>query len=99
MGRAKSAQDIRPPLHACGSLRNVNYKRGGPIALSDDDAGVTAMTKLPAENTIILLCLCANLRTCHRRVVSSILRERIGADERGDRGIAASSGVSQLGLW
>jgi uncharacterized protein (DUF488 family) len=59
------------------ALGNRNYKSGGPIALADYDAGkqVTAAI-LATGQSVILMCACKDLTTCHRLTAV----ERLAAD-------------------
>jgi uncharacterized protein (DUF488 family) len=50
---------------------NRNY-RGGAIELVDPEAGVKIVEKL--KKTAILLCVCADYESCHRKVVAELLR-------------------------
>jgi len=57
---------------------NLNYK-GGPIAIQDLPAGIIQVERLLKRcDGIILMCVCADLATCHRRVVSEALEQHFG---------------------
>ncbi|MGE3537157.1 MAG: DUF488 family protein [Candidatus Tectimicrobiota bacterium] len=59
------------------ALGNRNYKNGGPIALVDYEAGKEAIAALLATGqAVILLCACAEVATCHRRLAA----EQLAAD-------------------
>jgi hypothetical protein len=59
------------------ALGNPNYQ-GGPIALAAPDRAVPAARRLLARCPIVLLCACANARTCHRSVAAAYLAREIG---------------------
>lgn len=62
------------PIQALG---NRNYNNGGPIALADYEAGKTAVGAILATGqTVILLCACREVTTCHRRIAA----EQLAAD-------------------
>jgi uncharacterized protein (DUF488 family) len=56
---------------------NVNH-RGGPIMLHDREGGLRQIAPLLATRSVILLCGCADHRTCHRRIVAEALARRTG---------------------
>jgi hypothetical protein len=52
---------------------NINYK-GGPIEIADIRGGIQLIQTIPAEN-VLLMCMCANYRQCHRKVIAEHLQE------------------------
>jgi uncharacterized protein (DUF488 family) len=59
------------------ALGNRNYKSGGPIALADYEAGKQVIAEILATGQrVILMCVCKDLTTCHRRTAA----ERLAAD-------------------
>ena len=58
-------------------LGNRNYKSGGPVALADYDTGKQAIAEiLTTGQSVILMCACKDLTTCHRLTAV----ERLAAD-------------------
>jgi uncharacterized protein (DUF488 family) len=55
------------------SLGNLNYRRGGSIAIADLQAGTTLVRQ--SAKPVILLCGCRDARRCHRTVVAHHLRQ------------------------
>ncbi len=51
---------------------NENYRNDGPIKLVDPDAGVEALKAI--GGAVLLMCVCAQYHTCHRRAVAEFLR-------------------------
>ena len=59
------------------ALGNCNYKNGGPIELADYEAGKQVIAEILATGqSVILMCACKDLATCHRRTAA----ERLAAD-------------------
>lgn len=58
------------------SLGNVNYKTGAPIQIHAPQLGCDIVENLLATNSLILLCGCRDYSSCHRSVVSQMLRAR-----------------------
>ena len=50
-------------------LGNVNYKNGKPIKIHNLDKGCAKLLKLIGFDDCILLCACANVEECHRKVI------------------------------
>lgn len=75
----------RTDLHAClgrgyrwvVGFGNVNY-RGGPVRLHDPAHGLAVVAPLLEAQSVILLCGCADVATCHRRLVADLLAEATG---------------------
>jgi uncharacterized protein (DUF488 family) len=60
---------------------NVNYKNSGPIAIADFDKGVERILPLKtAGRAVVLMCGCADINTCHRKVLAERLAKRWGAE-------------------
>lgn len=59
------------------TLGNRNYK-GGPVELVDLEAGVAQVAELLAHQPVILLCVCADVQRCHRRLVAEAIVARYG---------------------
>jgi hypothetical protein len=49
----------------CHDLGNVNYK-GGPIVLQNPETGVRSVLEILERQSVILLCVCADVARCHR---------------------------------
>lgn len=63
-------------------LGNLNYK-GGPIAISDPEAGLPKVKALlDAGFRVILMCVCRDPERCHRSVVADMLVEEYGVTVR-----------------
>ena len=59
------------------ALGNRNYKSGGPIALADYETGKQAIAEILATGqSVILMCACKDLMSCHRLTAV----ERLAAD-------------------
>lgn len=56
------------------ALGNENYK-GGDIKIADPATGVPAVLKQLQQRSVILLCVCAELDTCHRLVVAKLVQQ------------------------
>lgn len=63
--------------HHLPALGNRNYK-GGPIEIVDLEAGLAQVADLLAHQPIILLCVCAEVERCHRRLVAEAISARYG---------------------
>ena len=61
------------------TLGNLNYKNGGPIKIADPERGIAELAALLQQSSVILLCTCARVETCHRRVIAEMLAETTGA--------------------
>ena len=78
-GRLRAALGDRY-VHLRG-FGNLNYRGDGPIRLADF-AGALAelrdwLDRTGGEN-VMLLCVCRDVETCHRRVVAERLAEALG---------------------
>lgn len=62
-----------------GSLGNRNYQ-GGPILLDAPDVAVPIVRQILATRPVILLCVCWDVETCHRKVAAEYLGNILGAD-------------------
>lgn len=60
------------------ALGNPNYK-GGPIELLDPESGLLQVQSMMESRSVILMCACKNVHTCHRKVAAAFLSERLGA--------------------
>jgi len=61
------------------ALDNRNYKSGGPIELADYDAGKQAIADVLATGqSVILMCACKDVATCHRRMAAEQLAADLG---------------------
>lgn len=58
------------------TLGNKNYKTGGPIEIYAPKLGCDVVENLLRANSQILLCGCRDFNSCHRAVVSQMLRAR-----------------------
>jgi hypothetical protein len=61
------------------SLGNLNYKGGGGIALKDEEDGVKTVAALLAGQPVVLLCTCASVDRCHRKVAAEAIAAATGA--------------------
>lgn len=60
-------------------LGNENYRHPElGIKLHNPQAGVRALEPVLRRRSIILLCACANLETCHRKVAAEYLHQVLG---------------------
>jgi uncharacterized protein (DUF488 family) len=62
------------------SLGNINYKGDGPIVINKPDEGVPQVAALLEQQPIILLCVCAEVSSCHRAVVAELVQEYCGCE-------------------
>ncbi len=67
------------------ALGNVRYKDGNapqdrPIKLADEPAGLALLAELLRERPVVLMCGCADVRTCHRSYVARRMRETTGIE-------------------
>jgi uncharacterized protein (DUF488 family) len=62
--------------HHLPALGNVNYRdRSLPIVLHDEGRGLSSLlVLLDRGSSVCLLCSCAHVETCHRRVVAELVR-------------------------
>jgi uncharacterized protein (DUF488 family) len=61
------------------ALGNRNYKNGGPIELADYEAGKQVIAAILATGqSIILMCACKDIATCHRRTAAEQLAADLG---------------------
>jgi uncharacterized protein (DUF488 family) len=59
-------------------LGNRNYNiKGAPIEIIDLDTGVEVLISFLRDYDILLLCQCADISRCHRRMILDALRERV----------------------
>jgi uncharacterized protein (DUF488 family) len=66
-------QHFGPRYVHCPALGNVHYK-GGPILLQDYEAGREQVEAfLHAHPAVVLMCVCAQVATCHRIVAGEQL--------------------------
>lgn len=63
--------------HHLPALGNRNYK-GGPVEIVDLEAGLAQVADVLAHQPIILLCVCAEVERCHRRLVAEAISARYG---------------------
>lgn len=61
-----------------GALGNRNYANGGPIELAAPDHAVPQLRDLLAQRSIVLLCGCPDVATCHRAIAANWLSQRLG---------------------
>jgi uncharacterized protein (DUF488 family) len=61
------------------ALGNRNYKSGGPIALADYEVGKQVIAEILATGqSVILMCACKDVATCHRRTAAEQLATDLG---------------------
>ena len=75
----------------CRDFGNINY-RGGPIELVNYEAGKQAIEQ--SDRAVILMCMCKDLRSCHRNHVA----ERLAAEGFKVKEVAPARAV-QSKLW
>lgn len=61
------------------ALGNINYKSDGPITLADPEAGIKTVAALLERGPVVLLCACADVTTCHRRVAAELISQATDA--------------------
>jgi uncharacterized protein (DUF488 family) len=72
---------LRDRYYWLSDFGNVNYKSNGPIAIADFDKGVERLGPLrTAGKAVVLLCGCADINTCHRKILAERLAQRWGAE-------------------
>ena len=61
------------------ALGNRSYKTNGPIELADYEAGKQVITEILASGqSVILMCACKDVATCHRRTAAEQLAADLG---------------------
>lgn len=58
-------------------LGNPNAFNGGPLALHRPDRGLARLLDLLHQQPVIIMCQCADWRTCHRRLIGEALADRV----------------------
>lgn len=71
------AQMLGATYTHCGALGNRNYKGGG-IELAAPTKALPFVRNMLASQPVILLCVCADYRSCHRTVAATWLAQRLG---------------------
>lgn len=74
-----------PTLHAAlgaayariPDLGNPNAFNGGPLALHRPERGLSRLLDLLQHQPVVVMCQCADWRTCHRRLIAEALDERV----------------------
>lgn len=71
-------EDLRDQYRSVPAFGNINYRlAGAPIEIRDYERGREEIRPLIEAGTpLVLLCCCANVETCHRKVVA----EKLAAD-------------------
>ncbi len=59
---------------------NVNYRAGGPIKLWLPKTGVAEIRPYIERGPCTLLCACADVETCHRKVAADLVAEALGLE-------------------
>lgn len=59
-------------------LGNVNYRNGRAIQINNLNLGGAKVAAMMKAAPVVLLCVCANVHTCHRKVVADALGEKYG---------------------
>lgn len=78
--RTKALAELLAPNYMWArSLGNENYKNGGPIKLSHPEDGLRMVRGVFPKHSVILLCVCRDWETCHRRVAAAYLGQAFGA--------------------
>jgi uncharacterized protein (DUF488 family) len=75
--RAASLRKALGDAYVCVSdWGNLNYKNDGPIQLRSFSGGLaTVEGRLCGHDAVVLLCGCADVNVCHRKVVAARLAE------------------------
>ena len=62
-------------------LGNLNYKSDGPIELADPEPWYERIKQMSDRGqNVILMCVCRDVRSCHRSVIADELRRRHGLE-------------------
>ena len=77
-------------------LGNLNYKTGGPVEIADLETGLQIVTG--SERAPLLLCVCAEVSRCHRKVIAEHLIARGWEANEWTWVVEAPSRVQQLAL-
>ncbi|GIK37881.1 MAG: hypothetical protein BroJett011_17140 [Chloroflexota bacterium] len=72
------AQLLGDRYHHLPALGNRNYK-DGPVEIVDLEAGLPQVADLLVHQPVILLCVCADIQHCHRRLAAEAIVARYGA--------------------
>jgi uncharacterized protein (DUF488 family) len=73
------AQHLGARYQHVQALGNRNYKSGGPITLANYEAGKQVIAEiLTTGQSVILMCACEDLATCHRRTAAEQLAADLG---------------------
>jgi hypothetical protein len=86
-----------PPVLHIPAFGNPNYK-GGPIRLVDKAEGVRIVAELMESRTVVLMCVCADHKSCHRSVAANAISEATGAETVHLSPSDFSTSVQQLDL-
>jgi uncharacterized protein (DUF488 family) len=60
-------------------LGNRAYRSRGQIEIADPEGGVARVAPLLVERSVILLCQCAQVASCHRRIVAALVQAAMEA--------------------
>lgn len=64
-------------------LGNKNYKNENlKIEIFDAENGIKRIKKLLERNDIILCCSCRDYSSCHRKIVSGIIKDKLGIETK-----------------
>lgn len=59
---------------------NARFREpNAPIELANPEQGIAKLAPILAVQSVVLLCACRNVRTCHRRQVAEVLAKATGA--------------------
>ncbi len=58
------------------ALGNLNYRNGGPIVIADLEKGLKTVESLFDRGPVVLLCACAEGKTCHRMAVAKAVKRQ-----------------------
>jgi uncharacterized protein (DUF488 family) len=61
-------------------LGNVNYNGDAGIKLWNADKGIEEIKRFLEQRSVILMCCCWDVLTCHRLLVANLLTERLGVE-------------------
>jgi uncharacterized protein (DUF488 family) len=76
--RKRLSERFAPYYEHIRELGNINYHSDLPIQLFDAKRGISKIVRLLQQgNDICLLCVCADWKVCHRRVVADLVQREL----------------------
>lgn len=99
-GRAIIEKSLGWRYYYLRALGNENYASRGPIKIHDPKLGLDIVEQLLHTNSLILLCQCPDYNSCHRAVISQMLRTRhLVTQELAWPESEAAGTIKGLTLW